>query len=60
MSGTILLALILFIIAYCEFTACLTIMRKFIEGEENPTSYSFTTLTLAMMWDSALCITSFV
>lgn len=60
MSGTILFALILFLISYSEFTACLEIIKKIIEGEENPTNYSFITLVMAMMWDAALCLTAFI
>jgi hypothetical protein len=60
MTGTILFALILFLIAYSEFSACLEITKKIIEGEENPVNYSFLTLVLAMVWDAGLCLTAFI
>ena len=60
MSGTILFALIMFLIAYSEFSACLEIIKKFIDGEDNPINYSFGTLVMTMMWDAALCLTAFI
>ena len=58
--GTVSLALILFGIAFSEFSAILEILKKFMDGEENPAHYSLMTMLMALMWDASLCYVSFI
>jgi hypothetical protein len=53
-------AVLLFGISYLEFTAIMEMLRSVIEGRENPSTFSFSTMLFATMWDSVICIVAFV
>lgn len=57
--GSMILALILFVIAYTEFFSIMSILQSIIEGEEEASNFSFLTILLSLLWDSVLCIIAF-
>lgn len=57
--GSMILALILFVIAYTEFFSIMSILQSIIEGEEDANNFSFLTILLSLLWDSVLCIIAF-
>jgi hypothetical protein len=46
-------------VSYIPFIAALDLLRKFYEGTANPLHYSLTTVTVATMWDTVLCMVAF-
>lgn len=57
--GTFSLSLIFLFISIREFLIILSIHEKLVSRENTPSSYSFTTLLMATIWDALFCLFAF-